>query len=250
MKTSKSIRERTSHRWEARLQHAHRGGHWVWESRAQTNPPPCIFQAGAEGKKANIASTPFTSLVLDLTLYSLIQVRDMVYWEMVLANGIGWDGDILDRIVLGWALLRHVSLWDGNLDIGEKVLWWWGQGQEWCSGELRVAKETTSKERGMKVILPQIPRGTQPGWHLGLCSRSIRDSISVSLSRQICGTLLWHPQEPKAPSLSLLLSGEVKERIAQMTQKAKNLGLWVTLCYISSFPFSLIRPNEKPAHSD
>lgn len=48
----------------------------------------------------SIASAPF-SFVLDLTMCSLIQSGDMVYGEMVLADVIGWDRDILDPTVLG-----------------------------------------------------------------------------------------------------------------------------------------------------
>jgi hypothetical protein len=77
-------------------------------------------------------------------------------------------------------------------------MWLWGQGWEWCSGKLRVARKPPAQKETVGVILPQVPRGTQPGWHLGWCPRSIRDSISVCLSCHVCGPLLRHPREPKA----------------------------------------------------
>lgn len=36
-----------------------------------------------------IASTRFASFVLDLIMYLLIQIRDTVYWEKILADIIG-----------------------------------------------------------------------------------------------------------------------------------------------------------------
>lgn len=102
---------------------------------------------------------------------------------------------------LGWALKRHVPLWNRNLDTrGRRPCEDGVRDWEWCSGMLRIMGKLQAK----RADSPQISKGSQSCWHLGLCSGSIGESLSVFfLSHQVYGTLLWQLPETKAPSLSV-----------------------------------------------
>lgn len=151
---------------------------------------------------------------------------------MVLGEVISWDGDIPNTTVLGWALKRHVPLWDRNLDIqGRRPCEDGVRDWEWCSGMLRIVGKPQAKRAGS----PQISRGSQACWHLGL-----RVTFCLFKSPGLWYFALAAPGTQGAFSFCLLPSGEVKENIAQMTQKPKNLRFGWLSAALAHFPLFLL----------
>ena len=115
-----------------------------------------------------------------------------------------WDG-------LGWTLSAMTSLCKrikGETDPEAQ-----GDGHVKREAEIGVmlpqAKERWEPPeagRGKEGFSPRAFEGTRPHWHFDFrvpASRTVREHISVVLSRPVCGTSLQQLQETNIPSISL-----------------------------------------------